>query len=175
MPPCSAGLDVGIVLDKSKSVKINNLRTVIKFLGKLVEQFNTGPDGDHFGFITFNKEANVVFSFADSQFHDKDELLNKIAKEPIKLDKETRTDLALTVANEELFSTAGGDRPDKPSVMMFFTDGRPTHPSKAFDFKAFAEEIAQDFKVGILIVLNNHLKTCSLTAVHMLPPNLNSC
>ncbi|CAH3133298.1 unnamed protein product [Pocillopora meandrina] len=32
-PPCTAGLDVGIVLDKSKSVKIPNLKKVIEFLG----------------------------------------------------------------------------------------------------------------------------------------------
>lgn len=151
MPPCSAGLDVGIVLDKSKSVKLGNLEIVIKFLGELVEQFHPGPDEDHFGFITFNRVANLVFSFADSQYYEKSRLLNKIANEPIRLDYKTRTDLGLEMANEELFTDAGGDRPHKPNVMIFLTDGKPTHPNKDFDFKDFAEGICRDLKVRVLI------------------------
>ncbi|KAL9951961.1 hypothetical protein ACROYT_G044722 [Oculina patagonica] len=145
-PPCTAGLDIGIVLDKSQSVKIPNLKKVITFLHGLVKQFNPAPDADHFGLITFNKKANLVFNFADSQYHDKDALLEKIASEPIDLQLKTRTDLALTMARDELFTVAGGDRPDKPNVMIVLTDGKPSHPSKKFDFKAFAEGIAKDFK-----------------------------
>lgn len=36
-PPCSAGLDIGIVLDKSRSVKIRNLRKIIASLVELVD------------------------------------------------------------------------------------------------------------------------------------------
>ena len=63
---------------------------------------------------------------------------------------ETRTDLALLEARDKLFTNAGGDRPDKPNVMIFLTDGKPTPPkmNKDFDFKAFAEKIAKDFKVS---------------------------
>ena len=77
-PPCTAGLDVGIVLDKSKSIRIPNLKKVIEFLGNLVKNFNPTPDADHFGFITFNGKAQMVFKFADPQFHEKDALLKKI-------------------------------------------------------------------------------------------------
>ena len=129
-PPCTAGLDVGIVLDKSKSVKIPNLKKVIEFLGNLVKNFNPAPDADHFGFITFNKKARMVFKFSDSQFHEKDALLKKIAEEPIKLELKTRTDLALKMADDELFTKAGGDRPNKPNVMIVLTDGKPSHPKK---------------------------------------------
>ena len=47
-PPCTAGLDVGIVLDKSKSIRIPNLKKGIEFLGNLVKNFNPTPDVDHF-------------------------------------------------------------------------------------------------------------------------------
>ena len=149
-PPCTAGLDIGIVLDKSKSVRLSNLELVIKFLGELVETFHPSPDADHFGFITFNGKANTVFTFADSQYHDKKTLLTKIANEPIVLAFQTRTDIALLKARYELFTKAGGDRPDKPNVMIFLTDGKPTHPTREFDFKAFAENIAKEFKVRIV-------------------------
>lgn len=149
-PPCIAGLDIGIVLDKSKSVKISNLKIVIEFLEELVGNFHPSPDADHFGLITFNKKANTVFTFADSQFHDRNALLTKISNEPIDLALQTRTDLALVKVRDELFTDAGGDRPDKPNVMIFLTDGKPTHPKKDFDFKAFAGKIAKDFKVSLM-------------------------
>ena len=140
---------MGIVLDKSKSVKNPNLVKVIEFLGKLIAKFHPAPDGDHFGFITFHNKANMVFNFANSQYHDKDALLAKIANESIKLEIKTRTDLALIMARDELFSQVGGDRPDKPNVMIVLTDGKPTMPKDQGNFKTFAEGIAKDFKVSI--------------------------
>ena len=157
-PQCSAGLDIGIVLDKSKSVKIPNLKIIMKFLGHLIEKFIPGSNTDHFGFITFHQVAKLVFSFADSQFHDKDKLLDKMAIEPIKLELQTRTDLALKMAVEKLFADAGRDRPEKPSVMLVLTDGKPTNPDKKYDFAAFAKEISKIFKV----IHNNEVRGYTL-------------
>nr|XP_058959478.1 coadhesin-like [Pocillopora verrucosa] len=145
-PPCTAGLDVAIVLDKSQSVKLGNLEMVITFLGKLVGNFDPAPEADHFGLITFNKKAQLSFKFGDSQYHNKDALLKKIANEPMVLQYQTRTDMALLMARDEMFTEAGGDRPDKPNVMIVLTDGKPTNPDKDFDFKAFSKEISKDFK-----------------------------
>nr|XP_058959479.1 collagen alpha-5(VI) chain-like [Pocillopora verrucosa] len=145
-PPCTAGLDIGIVIDKSKSIKIPNLEKVITFLGDLVKKFNPAPKADHFGLITFNEQAELAFSFADSKYHSKKDLLRRIANEPLKLNLQTRTDLALKLAKDKLFTKAGGDRPDKPNVMIVLTDGRPTHPDKSFNFKEFAKKLAKKFK-----------------------------
>ena len=149
--PCTAGLDIAIVLDKSKSVKLPNLEKAITFIGDLVKTFHPAPDEDHFGFITFHEKAQMVFKFADSQYHEKNALLQKIAKEPRKLELYTRTDLALIMARDQLFTEEGGDRPDKPNVMIVLTDGRPTKPKgdKSFNFKEFADKIAEDFKVSL--------------------------
>ena len=148
-PPCTAGLDVAIVLDKSQSVKLGNLEKVITFLGKLVGNFDPAPEADHFGLITFNKKAQLSFKFGDSQYHNKDALLKKIANEPMVLQYQTRTDMALLMARDEMFTEAGGDRPDKPNVMIVLTDGKPTNPNEDFDFKAFSKEISKDFKASI--------------------------
>ena len=149
--PCTAGLDIAIVLDKSKSVKLPNLEKAITFIGDLVKTFHPAPDKDHFGFITFHEKAQMVFKFADSQYHDENALLQKIAEEPRKLELYTRTDLALIMARDQLFTEEGGDRPDKPNVMIVLTDGRPTKPKgdKSFNFKEFADKIAEDFKVSL--------------------------
>ena len=154
-PLCTAGLDIAIVLDKSKSVKLPNLEKAITFIGDLVKTFHPAPDKDHFGFITFHEKAQMVFKFADSQYHDENALLQKIAEEPRKLELYTRTDLALIMARDQLFTEEGGDRPDKPNVMIVLTDGRPTKPKgdKNFDFKEFADKIAEDFKVSLSLSL----------------------
>ena len=149
-PPCSAGLDIGIVLDKSKSVKLPNLRIVIKFLGDLINKFDPAPEADHFGFITFHNKATLAFDFANSKYHNKDALLSRIANEPIQLELQTRTDKALKMARDELFTEAGGDRPDKPNVMIVLTDGKPTKLTGDI-FKSFAEAISKEFKVCSLI------------------------
>ena len=73
----------------------------------------------------------------------------KIAVEPMVLQHQTRTDMALLMARDEMFTEAGGDRPDKPNVMIVLTDGKPTNPDEDSYFKAFSKEISKDFKVSI--------------------------
>lgn len=135
-----------MVLDKSKSIKERNLQTAINFLGDLAKTFNPAPDEDHFGFITFNNEANLTFSFADSQYHDKDKLLKKIASESNKTHHKTRTDSALKKARDELFTVAGGDRPEKPDVLILLTDGKPDNMQKT-------REVAEDIEVSTVQLL----------------------
>ena len=147
---CETGLDIGIVLDKSLSLGNKNLRRVLAFLQDLIKKFNPAPEADHFGFITFHSQANMVFTFANKKYHDKGALLKKIASEPIKLQRWTRTDLALAMARDKLFTTAGGDRPDKANVMIVVTDGRPIGPNRRFNFQKFLENIAKDFKVSFV-------------------------
>ncbi|XP_078353505.1 matrilin-1-like isoform X1 [Oculina patagonica] len=144
--PCTKGLDIGILLDKSKSIGPDNLELVINFLGELINKFNVSLHGDHFGLITFNSKANLVFNFANSSYYDKDALLKKIAREPIKMTFKTRINLALAMARDELFTEEGGDRPDSPNVMIVFTDGKHRDTNKNFDIKAFLGDIGKYFK-----------------------------
>ena len=65
----------------------------------------------------------MSFKLGDSRYRDKDALLQKIANKPMVLQYQTRTDLALIMARDEMFTEAGGDRPDKPNVMIVLTDG----------------------------------------------------
>ncbi|XP_022796325.1 A disintegrin and metalloproteinase with thrombospondin motifs adt-1-like [Stylophora pistillata] len=147
-PPCSAGLDVAIVLDKSKSVKIANLHKVIDSLVELVDKFEPAPDKDHFGLITFNSKAHVEFTFADEARFSKQQLMEKIKEIPRTLEFQTRTDLAMKAARDQLFSPSGGNRPEKPNVMIVFTDGKPTKQPR--NFKIFTTEFYQDPKVADL-------------------------
>ena len=99
-------------------------------------------------------DVHVVFKFSDSQYYDKNALKAKIASEPAKYTDPgytsdpppgyTRTDLALKKARDKLFTVAGGDRSDKPNVMVVLTDGRP-NPMYLFD--RIIGQVTRDFKV----------------------------
>ena len=149
-PPCIAGLDIGIVLDKSRSINKENLERVIKFLADLVRKFNPAPDGDHFGLITFDKFARLVFNFSDSEYYNLDSLKKKIESEPTEKAKGygTRTDLALIMARDELFTQAGGDRQNNPNVMLVLTDGKPYGLPENRNFTVFSKDILKVFKVS---------------------------
>ena len=95
-----------------------------------------------------------MFKFADSKYYDKNALKTKISSEPVRSRDpgytrdpdpgHTRTDVALTKARDELFTVAGGDRPDKPNVMLVLTDGKPNPISK---FDNIIGQLTKDFKV----------------------------
>ena len=104
---CKAGLDIGIVLNKSLSVKHQNLQNAILKLRDLINKCNPAPDADHFGLITFNNQPTPAFDFKDSTFYNKTALLNRIDHEPIEMKRWTRIDMALDMANRTLFSSLG--------------------------------------------------------------------
>lgn len=145
-PSCSIGLDIGIVVDTSQSVKKYNLKKVMTFIVELVDHFNPSPDGDHFGLVTFNRKAFTQFTFADRKLYSADALKERIRKVPLDLGLQTRTDLAMNAARDNLFSPRGGDRPDNPDIMIMLTDGKPTRQPE--DFGVFAVRFYQDPKVA---------------------------
>lgn len=144
-PPCSIGLDIGVVVDTSQSVKKYNLKKVMTFLVELVDHFNPSPDRDHFGLVTFNRKAFTQFTFADRRLYSADALKERIRRIPLDLNLQTRTDLAMKAARDNLFSPRGGDRPANPNIMIMLTDGKPTRQPE--DFGVFAARFYQDPKV----------------------------
>ena len=132
-PPCVNALDLGVIADISKSIGKPNLPKLKEALAIIVDKFEISPEGTHMGLITFDNNANLLFNFADAKYHDKEAAKQNIS-EINKLFYQTRTDKALILANDELFTTVGGDRPDKPNVLLVFTDGKPTPKSGYKDF-----------------------------------------
>ena len=135
------------MLDKSRSVNIRNLKKIIASLVELVDKFEPGPDKDHLGLVTFNRKAYTEFTFSDETLYIKEALKKRISEIPLTLTLQTRTDLAMEEARDKLFSPSGGDRPEKPNIMIFLTDGKPTNQPQ--DFATFAAEFYKDSKVLI--------------------------
>ena len=152
-------------MDKTQSISKKELENVITFLKDLVNKFKPAPDEDHFGLITFQgNTATLVFDFAATEFYNKSRLLDKINKIPTKQAKNwgTRTDLALKMARDQLFTKAGGDRPDRPNVMLVLTDGKPLRLPKDLIFAEFAKNISRDFEVSTqsLVFNRNPVNAC---------------
>ena len=136
-PPCKAALDLGIIADVSQSVGNENLPKLKAALESLVEKFEPSLEGTNVGLITFAKSAELHFAFKDKGYQSTEAIKAKI-EDIDRLYLQTRTDKALIMAHEELFSEAGGDRPEKPNVLLVFTDGRPT---KKAGYKEFDETV----------------------------------
>ena len=128
---------------------ISNLRRLKQSLASFVHLFDVSADGTHVGMITFNDHAELLFDFKDHRYHTEDQLKEAIKEIPLKLELKTRTDLALTLAKNRLFSLEGGDRPDVPNALIIFTDGKSTGKPKQEGFVPIPQTVETLTKVGI--------------------------
>ena len=126
-----------------------NLIRLKRSLASFVDLFDVSAPGTHVGMITFNEDAKLLFDFKDHRYHSVDQLKEAIKEIPLKLKLESRTDLALTLAKERLFSLEGGDRPDVPNALIILTDGKSTGKPKQEGFVPIPQTVEILTKVGI--------------------------
>lgn len=119
-----------------------------------VDKFEVSAKGTHVGMISFNKDAELLFDFNDSRYYNNDDLKKRIREIPLKRAFQTRTDLALTAAKNQLFSETGGDRSDVPNVLVIFTDGRETGKPWQEGYVAIPETVRALTEVSINPFIN---------------------
>ena len=100
----------------------------------LISKYNVGPTKTRISIVTYDKKAQVRVSFKELEKQNKDALNSLLdsMKARDKLGGITRTDLALETVGNEVFTTANGDRPNSPNVMIVFTDGATHKKSKPY-------------------------------------------
>ena len=121
---CTIALDLGVAVDVSTSVKERNLQPLRDALYSLVNVSDISSNGTHMGLILFGGRAELRFNFSDAKFHNPAAIREEIS-EVKNLISGTRTHNAMVLANKKLFTSAGGDRPDKRNVLLVLTDGKP--------------------------------------------------
>ena len=124
-------MDVGIIMDRSGSVGPTNFQKSRTFVRTLVHRFQISSHGTRVGIIAYQSSAHLAVKFSDVHAQNPSAmsaLINRIAY----TGGGTRTDIALELANSRLFSSAGGDRGDKPNVLVVITDGQTNHGSKPY-------------------------------------------
>ena len=129
---CHDALDVGVIIDASDSVDYRTeYKMCLDFVANITKFFNVSEQGTHFGAIVYSRTAELQFNFANVDYYNNERLQEAIMNFHW-LGEGTRTDLALELADTDLFSPKGGDRHNKPNVLIVITDGRTNPSSKPY-------------------------------------------
>ena len=110
-------VDLAFIIDASGSIGAVNFQKILEFVAKIVDAFEIKENGTHVGVIHYSDDAFLDFDF--KKFQGAELTRENVVKEINKIsvtEGQTRIDLALIKAKDELFSLKGGMRPDKPKV-----------------------------------------------------------
>ncbi len=92
-------LDLGLVVDTTKSIKKENIPKVKEALRHLVNKFDISTDGTHVSLLTFHKKSKIHNKFKDVRYHNNEAMEGLINKSFTKLLQPTRLDIALKTAD----------------------------------------------------------------------------
>ncbi|KAK3711058.1 hypothetical protein QZH41_019232, partial [Actinostola sp. cb2023] len=118
--PCNKVLDVGIILDGSGSVRLQNFKKAKKVIQRLVDFFAVGPMKTRIGIVVYSNQPKIKYWLNAGQ-------------NPVQLKAligglnyprgGTNTAKALRVTAQKLFKQQKGNRMGVPDVVIVFTDG----------------------------------------------------
>ena len=120
-------MDIALVFDTSKSMEKWHRRQLSMFLDNLVDNMGVSSKGNHFATITFDIGTRIINKFKDSQYHNKMNLKARLRAAVHRAPRwwGTRTDLAMRLAVNSVFTPQGGDRPNAKNVMIIINEGKP--------------------------------------------------
>ncbi|XP_043106110.1 integrin alpha-2 isoform X2 [Puntigrus tetrazona] len=116
---CGGPMDVAIVLDGSNS--IYPWSDVRKFLIKLLENLDIGPDKTRVSIMQYSEDLSFIYHFKSNQ--NKDKVLLAASDIDQKTGVETNTFEALDNVRQTAFLPENGGRPDATKVLVVVTDG----------------------------------------------------
>ena len=124
------------------------LISFIFFQLSLVPKLGLSESKSHLSIIHYNNKPVVDWKLNDPYIYDP--FLFKIKLGILKLpflNGETRTDLALKMAGEKIFTPGGGDRGNKPDVIIVITDGKHSSGSERI------KDIVRSFTVRKFVLI----------------------
>ena len=135
-------LDLGLLVDTTKSIKYENLPILKEALRNLVNQFDVSPSGTHVSLETFHKRSTLHNTFNNNIYHSNKAIDDLITNRLNKLNQPTRLDIAIKTAKEQMFTVQGGQRPGVRSAMVLYTDGRSHPATKDFFLEIVALKVS---------------------------------
>ena len=112
---------MAILVDSSASLKSGAWQNVLSFINNFISDLNISPlpSGDRVGLIQFSSLASVILSFNTLRgnqlnVNEIKRYVNSIAME----EGSRRIDVALQLANTDLFNVKGGARPGARRVIV---------------------------------------------------------
>lgn len=151
-------LDLGLLVDTTKSIKYVNLPKLKEALARLVNQFDVSPDGTHVSLATFDRKSTLHNTFNDNIYHSNKAIDDLITNGINELNMPTRLDIALKTAKERMFTEQGGQRLGVRSAMVLYTDGR-SHPSTQDFFLEIVALKARGVRIIVVGIGPDALKT----------------
>ena len=136
-------LDLGLLVDTTKSIKYENVPTLKAALRHLVNQFEVATDITHVSLQTFSKESTLHNKFNDDLYHSNDAIDDLITNSFDELNQPTRLDIALKTARDVMFTEESGQRPGVRSAMVLYTDGRSHPDTEDFFLDVIALKVRQ--------------------------------
>ena len=129
------------MVDASESVTKENWPFMLEFVSFVVGSFEISTRGTHLGLIVFSRDAAISLYFNTLQENNLTATnVTKVVNNLQYKDGWSRFDLALLLAEEELFNEATGMRNEIPKVQQGFTltrDHSWVLPAKMQELKAF--------------------------------------
>ena len=110
---CSSAVDIAFIIDSSGSIGKRNWERMKRFLKALVSKLDVSDSATHVAAIAYSNNPEVVLQFRSYQ--GTDEVNLEFDRMPLQRGY-TYTDKALELANNNLFQTANGMRPNVPKV-----------------------------------------------------------
>ena len=147
---CKRSLDVGLIIDGSASVSAANFKKALDFLVDLVGHLAVSPQGTHVAVIVYDTQATLHFNLASSGYHTLSKLQSAIRGLSY-LGKDTRTDVALEMAAEKIFSSSGGDRNDVDNLLIVLTGGKTSAASKPYEDVVLPLQVSWEVKRSIIV------------------------
>ena len=115
------------MVDRTQSIKYQNIPKLKAALEHLVQRFDISEDETHVSFATFAKQTRLHNTFNNPAYHSVDAMQNLINSSISRLRQPTRLDRAVKLAKEHMFTERNGLRGSVRNVLVLYTDGR-SHP-----------------------------------------------
>ena len=145
---CDKAIDIAFILDSSGSIMKDEFSEARNFVKAIMETLTVSRESSHVGVMIYSNEARIMARFNEIQSNK--ELEDELDNLP-HLRGKTRIDLALRLANAQLFTGSGGMRRSTSvaKVAMVITDGRQ---SPAADAIRLDEAVAPLLVKGVKVL-----------------------
>ncbi|XP_028415968.1 collagen alpha-1(XII) chain-like [Dendronephthya gigantea] len=115
--------DILLLVDGSASVGWQDVRTVKKFLQKLVMELNVGEDSNRVALTQFSEQGKTKTEFGFDRYYQARKISRAIHKMVYHAGKRTMLGHALELADSSIFDGFDGDRADVSNVIILVADG----------------------------------------------------
>ncbi|CAH1784875.1 unnamed protein product [Owenia fusiformis] len=120
----TAKIDLAILLDRSASIPLDDYLLMLTFTKDLANKVDI--DAEHFQIAVVTFSDTITTELVLNQADSREKFINAIDNFPLELEGATNHADVIALANDVIFTSANGDRPDASNLILIITDGVST-------------------------------------------------